>query len=102
MDRHTQHIRREIALTADAQQQLILDEDLDIFRINTRKIFRAALELKTTVDNMPDLQAQAADAVRGGQEVLDEAIAELDAARDRKDEVTAEIAKWKEELAAAA
>ena len=75
-------------------------EELQLLAINKTRIFRQAeherLELP---DEMPNIEAQALADVPDLEDIED-AFAELDAARDGEDAVSAEIAKWREELAA--
>ena len=72
-------------------------EELQLMRITMTRLFRNAStsgqQLPPTVEVEDELATEL------GEDVT-EALTELDEARDGKDAVTAEIAKWREELAA--
>jgi hypothetical protein len=96
----------EIALTQDHTDALHFAEELDIFRILTSRIHRAATHLSIggadSHIRMPDIEKQAAgldDDLEHAWIDLDE-VADTDAhgrPRKRTDAVTREIAAWREE-----
>jgi hypothetical protein len=91
----------QIDLTPEHRNRLFFAEELDILKIHSNRIFRQAVELDADMpDEFPDVEAEVAEEF--GQEDLEQAVAELDEAKAGEDPVTAEIAKWREELEAAA
>jgi hypothetical protein len=116
LSRHEDHDGRctDVAVTPERVAELHFGEELEIFRIMTNRIQRAAVELDMTGVNahiaMPDIEKDAAAEVGGPDDVLADAwidldeIADKDARglpRERTDAVSRAIARWREELAAA-
>jgi len=87
---------------SDHNESLWFAEELELLSINKNRIFRRAASEGLDMSEMPDIEATVlAYSMQLGLEDLEEALDELDEARDGKDSVTAEIAKWREELSAA-
>jgi hypothetical protein len=84
------------AVTGEHNARLYFEEDLTLMGVNIARIHRQWIELATLeLDEMPDIEAEAADAV----DDLDKALYELDEARDGNTDADAALAEWKEDLA---
>src|SRR5262245_4122097 len=69
-------------------------EELELLRINQNRVFRSAVMTEAELPDLPNIEVE----VFAELGDLEDAFAELDAARDGRDNITAEIAKWREEL----
>src|SRR5215471_2263029 len=84
-----------LALTARQQmEEHWFLEELELLRINTSRVFRSAVMTEAELPDLPDIEEEVFAAMGD----LEDAFAELDEARDGADHVTAELAKWREEL----
>lgn len=84
------------ALTRAQMDDYWFTEELELLRIDKNRIFRWAIGDDYSLPELPDFEAELTEELD-----VEEALTDLDEARDGKDAVTAEIAKWREELAAA-
>lgn len=78
--------------------QQYFSEELQLLGISFSRIFRLAVNLNADLPKMPYFAAELVEEV--GEDEVIAMNAELDEAKDGRDHVTAELAKWKEELAA--
>jgi hypothetical protein len=92
------------ALLPEHADQQFFAEELDIMRIILRRIHRKVIDLDMhgldALVEVPDIEGEVLAETIGHAE-LEQVTAELDEAEKGQDSVTAELAKWKEELAAA-
>jgi fructose-bisphosphate aldolase class 1 len=81
----------DLAIIPERAEHQHFEEELTLLAIARTRIFRQAIHTDTHLDDMPDL---------ADHSQLDEAFADLDQAAQGQDSVTAELAKWRQELEA--
>jgi hypothetical protein len=89
----------DLALIPERAEHQHFEEELTILAIARTRIFRQAIHTDAHLDDMPNIEIDAWAETLGPDE-LDDILAELDQAAQGQDPVTAELAKWRQELEA--
>jgi hypothetical protein len=87
----------DLAITPQRAEHQHFEEELTLLAIARTRIFRQAIQQDTHLPDMPNIEIDAWAEVLGPEE-LDDILAELDEAAQGQDPVTAELAKWRQEL----